>query len=331
MTAFEARQRIKFLNQGPWIRRGRRAWREIGGPPAGSSIEVAMRQRQLRRLLRSHWDDEIYLEEGIVRDSFDEALTLYQLYELAVETGYIQLEDVRDRIYRELGALLWSDGARRYLRDYSYAAIVYLAQRVELDLGFKRIPELPPVRKSTQGRFASFLSQHALWYKDRELDGWIDFLDDYQVLNVSEETDKEVLWTFLTTSRRLSKEARLWRFVAGADRLLMQLAGLAESLAVEEKPSYGMFYAYWMAKLYGYDLKRKGFVRDPAQVDWPKAMLASQRIIDQLNEADRLRGELPEGIKPQDAMSQFARRDEVVRAFWDITRKQFESDPIQFA
>ena len=252
------------------------------------------------------------------------------MYELAIETGYIQLEDVRNRIYRELSALLWSDGARRYVRDYSYAAIAYLAQRVELDLGFKKIRELPPIRKGAQGRFASFLSQHALWYKDKELDGWIGFLDDYQVLNVSEETDKQVFWTFLTTSRQLSKEARLWRLVAGADRLLMQLAGLAESLADEEKPSYGMFYAYWMAKLYGYGLEEKGFIRDPTQADWPKAMLESHRIIDQLQEANRLRGELPDGIEPQYAMTLFTRRDTVVRAFWGITRKQFENDPIQF-
>jgi hypothetical protein len=267
-------------------------------------------------------------EEGLVRDSFDEALTVYQLYELAVETGYIQLEDILDRVYRELKDLLWSEGARRYLRNYNYSGVAYLAHRVRLDLGYRKI-ELPPVRRGVEGRFASFLSQHALWYKDKVLDGWIGLLDDYEVLNDLDETDKKVFWSFLTTSeKKFRKETKLWTFVAGADRLLMRLAGLAESLSIEEKPSYGIFYAYWMAKLYGYDLGNKGFFRDNKQVDWPAALVKSERLADQLAQVDSLRGALPDGVKPQDA-ARFAQHDRIVRDFWDI-RKQFETDPIQF-
>jgi hypothetical protein len=326
----EAEERIKFLNHGPWIAKGRRAWRVISERPGGSSEHIERRQRQLRLLLRPHWEGEIDREEGLVRDSFDEALTVYQLYELAVETGYIQLEDILDRVYRELKDLLWSKGARQYLRDYSYSGVAYLAQRVTLDLGYKRI-ELPPVRRGEEGRFASFLSQHALWYQDKVLDGWIGFLDDYQVLNDLDGIDKKVFWSFLTTSeKKFRKEAKLWTFVAGADRLLMRLAGLAESLSTEEKPSYGLFYAYWMAKLYGYDLGNKGFFRHNKQVDWPAALLKSKRLADQLAQVNSLRGAVSDDIKPRDAVALFAQHDRIVRGFWDITRKQFETDPIEF-
>lgn len=330
MIETEARKRIEFLNTGPWIAKGKRAWRVIGERPQAPPM-VKEKQRELRNLLRSHWEKEIIYDEGVVRDSFDEALTVYQLYELAIETGYISFEDVRDQVHRELGSLLWSDGARHYLHHYSYSAVAYLAQRVGLDLGYKEVSQLPPVREGAEGRFASFLSQHALWYKDKVLDGWIGFLDDYQVLNDAEDTDKEIFLSFLTTSsKKFDKEAKLWNFVSGADRLLMRLAGLAESLSDSEKPSYGMFYAYWMAKLYGYDLGKNGFFRDKKQVDWPAELLKSKRIAYQLDELRKPEARLPDGIDPQSAITLFEQRDKTVRDFWAITRKQFETDPIQF-
>lgn len=330
MIETEARKRIEFLNTGPWIAKGKRAWRVIGKRPQAPSM-MREKQRELKSLLRSHWDKAIIYDEGVIRDSFDEALTVYQLYELAIETGYIALEDVRDQVHRELGDLLWSDGARHYLRSYSYLAVVYLAQRVGLDLGFKEVRQLPPIGEGAEGRFASFLSQHTTWYEDKVLDGWIGFLDDYQVLNDADESDKEVFWSFLTTSQeKFDEEAKLWNFVSGADRLLMRLAGLAESLSDSEKPSYGMFYGYWMAKLYGYDLGKSGYFRDKKQVDWPAELLKSKRIAYQLEELRRPEANLPDGIDPQSAIRLFEQRDKTVRDFWAITRKQFESDPIQF-
>lgn len=328
MIETEARKRIEFLNTGPWIAKGKRAWRVIGERPQAAPM-VKEKQRELRNLLRSHWDKEIRYDEGVIRDSFDEALTVYQLYELAIETGYISLDDVREQVHRELGSLLWSDGARHYLLCYSYSVVAYLAQRVGLDLGFKEVPQLPLIREGADGRFASFLSQHALWYKDKVLDGWIGFLDDYQVLNDADESDKEVFLSFLTTSqKKFDKEAQLWTLVSGADRLLMRLAGLAESLSDSEKPSYGMFYGYWMAKLYGYDLGKNGYFRDEEQVDWPAELLESKRIAYQLEGLSEAK--LPDGVDPQSAIKLFEQRDKTVRDFWAITRKQFESDPIQF-
>ncbi|MGR6783059.1 hypothetical protein ACU6QH_00030, partial [Aeromonas veronii] len=66
-----------------------------------------------------------------------------------------------------------------YLYNYSYMGVIYLAQRVGVDLGFLPV-ELPPIREGSEGRFASFLSQHMLWYEDPVLDGWLGFLDDFQ-------------------------------------------------------------------------------------------------------------------------------------------------------
>lgn len=134
------------------------------------------------------------------------------------------------------------------LKIYGFTSVIYLAQRVGLDLGFRQVV-LPPIREGAESRFASFLSQHVLWYEDPLLDGWLGFLDDYQVLRGEEEADKKVFSKFLKTEqRKFTNEATLWGFVAGADRFLTRIADLSDSLSEEEKPSYGLFYAYWMAK-----------------------------------------------------------------------------------
>jgi hypothetical protein len=136
----EITKRIEFLKSGPWIERGKPAWEAVSedAPELRSSKSIRKKQKELSHLFRPHWDDEIMFSEGEVRDSFDEALTVYQLYELAIENGYIPEEAIRKEVKDELERLLWSDGARSYLFDYSYVAVVYLAQRVGADLGFKK-------------------------------------------------------------------------------------------------------------------------------------------------------------------------------------------------
>ena len=175
----EIQERISFLNTGPWIKEGKDAWERIGKPPQSAKERASnsTTQTDLKELLRSHWDSEIYLHEGLVRNAFDEALTVYQLYELAIENQYLAIDDIKDRVHRELTDLLWSDGARAYLVNYSYTAVIYLAQRVGVELGFKPL-NLPSIRKGSEGRFASFLSQHKLWHEDPLLDGCFRLLDN---------------------------------------------------------------------------------------------------------------------------------------------------------
>ena len=49
-----------------------------------------LQQKKLEKLLRPHWKDDygVNEDEGKIRDSFDEALTEFQLYELAIENDY---------------------------------------------------------------------------------------------------------------------------------------------------------------------------------------------------------------------------------------------------
>lgn len=326
--ASEVQQRIDFLKSGEWVKRGNVAWDRIGTPPKSSKERKSdsETQRELRDLLRPHWKGRrIVRKEGLVRDAFDEALTIYQLYELAIENQYISVDDIKEQVQQELTNLLWSEGARDYLYNYSYIGVIYLAQRVGLDLGFLSV-KLPQIREGSEGRYASFLSQHMLWYADPVLDGWLGFLDDYQEYGDEDMSDKEVFWTFLRTRhRKFEDEAALWAFVAGADRFVTRLADLARMLDVEEWPSYGLFYGYWLSKLYGYDLMDSGYERDEEQVDWSKAILESKRIASIIDQRKR---ETKEGADPEGLLNTFKTRDDVVRQFWAHTIAHLNGAPV---
>jgi hypothetical protein len=247
---------------------------------------------------------------------------VYQLYELAIENQYIQVDDIKQRAQKELTDLLWSEGSRSYLLNYCYISVVYLAQRVGVNLGFKQV-QLPSIRQGTEGRFASFLSQHAVWYEDPLLDGWIGFLDDYQEYGDKKLSDKEVFWDFLrTTKREFKDEAALWALVAGADRFVTRLADFVGSLSEEERPSYGQFYGYWLSKFYGYDLSDKGYVRDKEQEDWSTALKESQRLA--------YFGGKSQNVS-ENVLEAFRLREAVVRKFWLGTAALLNSNPIVIA
>jgi len=324
----EVRQRINFLKSGPWIERGESAWDRIGTPPKSSKERMAgsEKQRDLTNLLRPHWKGKpIVRKEGLVRDAFDEALTVYQLYELAIENQYISVNDIKADVEQELTNLLWSKGAREYLYNYSYIGVIYLAQRVGVDIGFLPI-KLPPVQEASEGRFAAFLSQHMLWYADPILDGWLGFLDDYQEYGDENLSDKEVFWAFLRSKqRKFDDEPALWAFVAGADRLVTRLADLARLLVEAEWSSYGLFYGYWLSKLYGYDLTDDRYVLDEEQADWSKAILESKRIAHVIDQSKH--GE-ESGANPQGLLDTFKLRDEIVRELWAHTVAHLNSNPV---
>ena len=231
-------------------------------------------------------------------------------------------------MHRELTDLLWSKGARAYLVNYSYIAVIYLAQRVGVDLGFQPV-NLPPIREGSEGRFASFLSQHMLWYADPILDGWLGFLDDFQEYGDVDQYDKDVFWDFLTTKKRaFDDEPALWAFVDGADRFVTRLADLARMLSEEEKSSYGLFYAYWLSKLYGYDLSDEGYIPDDDQEDWSKAILDSKRIAYLIDQKRQAKGDGPD---PQGLLDHFKVRDGTVRELWARTIAHLNENPVVLA
>jgi hypothetical protein len=144
----ELRSRLDAIAYGPWTSGAKEAHRYLA-PPDGLVIPISGTTRidldalplsgsnkrlntQLNRVLRSHFADEEGVEsrkEILVRDSFDQALIIPQLYELAVQTAYLTVDSVRQPARRLLTNLLWSPAARHFVTAYDYIAIPMLGAR----------------------------------------------------------------------------------------------------------------------------------------------------------------------------------------------------------
>ena len=342
----ELAERISALKNGPWAARGAKAWKELAqhgiDPTIAKSDQVINlehlfrktdlpRQRRLQTLLRAHWEHWTSDAEDEIRSSFEQVLSQYELYELAIENNYIPLPAIRTEARLDLLRLLWSSAARRYLWIYNYVTIAFLARRLDLDIGFPCV--IPNVQAGNETRFASFLSQHHIWYEDALLEGWLNFLADYETLNATKD-DKEIFRDFLkSTNFRFHDENALWRLVAGAERFILILSDLKTILSDTERPYYGSFYAYSMAQFYGYRWSDKGFfTRDNNRLDWSKTLLHSNRLREYARRSltikpgiVRKRGSLTEESK---YWKLFGERNSNCENLWKVTREFLNSHTI---
>ena len=264
--------------------------------PAGS--------RSLQHLLRTH-----KIGQGItspdeikVRDSLDYALAHLMVLELAVETGYLPLDLVRDEAQRELSSLLWSDGAQQFVRYYDYVTIEYLARRLNVR-GFRNV-EPPAVNPEAGTRFAVFLAQFSDWVEDKAIREWLRFLDDY-----AKPGEHQAFRSFLKGGRT-ERSDRFDRLLYGIQRFLLSLSNLFGMLAPAERARFGLFYSYWMAKFFGYELTEEGY-RPTTQESWATIVAAH-----------------PVGIPPSADHETAAKIREmfnshlaVIQAAWDETRE----------
>jgi hypothetical protein len=274
--------RLAGVSQGPWRKKGDEARAALAPPQAASalidqagSIDLERlaqtsekaepgRSATLRQTLRWHGTGAgITSQEEIkVRDSLDYALAHLMVLELAVETGYLPLDLIRNEARHELASLLWSPGAQQFVRYYDYVSIEYLARR--LDVRGLRNVEPPPVNPEAGTRFAIFLAQFSDWVEDEALREWLMFLDDY-VDYVGEQT---VFRSFLKGEGEERSE-RFGRLLYGIQRFLLSLSNLFGILKPAERARFGLFYSYWMAKFFGYVLKEDGY-QPATQESWAR-------------------------------------------------------------
>jgi hypothetical protein len=269
---------------------------------------------RLDALFRPHWQRPITRPQDLAfRDAFDEALARLQLVELAVVTGYVPLDAVRQRTRAELMTLLWPPAAREYLRTYDFLGVRFLAARVEIDL---RLPAVsPPVSNPRAAvRYATFLSQLETWHKDPNVDEWLGFLDDYVEYD-DEPSDVE---RFLRTGKIRAKDDRradrFQRLAAGADRVLQLLADLFNVLPENERPLFGIYHAYWMQKLFGYsfDDDKRRYVKSAAD-DWSTLLMGRAFVTDTMSTP----------IEQQLVTTRVEQLKDA-SAFWKVTREFLE-------
>jgi hypothetical protein len=289
--------RVKGLLEGDWASAAAASERFLR-PPSGLISTLLTQERiskkdlltgerthvstakshEIGKVLRPHWKTRAGVSNPRqigLRDSFDEALTLLQILELSVESGYLSEDAIRSIARQRLLELLWSKGARSFVKNYDYLGVRFLAARYEIDLGLgKVIPPEPDPRAQVQ--FATFLSQHQAWYGDEGLDWWLGLLDDY-VADDDEfpEPEDEAFYSFLRSGKlpceSRTVQLRFYERADGLKRFLYLLSNLFSFLTPPVAPLYGLIYLYWMAKFFGYELNAKGYSRDPElYFDWSR-------------------------------------------------------------
>jgi len=270
----ELRQRLAGIARGPWaggmvearlklaplgkLRASMTSARTIALDEIQLSTSNKQKSRRLARVLRPHFEDE----EGITnptdiatRDALDDALMVPQLYELAVQTGYLPAEGVKQPARKILRDLLWSAGARGFVATYDYIAVPMLAARVAVTgLGEVQPPEPNP---NAALRFAGFLAHLRAFYIDEQIQTWTRFLDDY----INEENEQEMLWRYLKGERKNAPE-RAGELLAGCKLFVTSLASAFHVFDDDELDRFGLIHAYWLQKFFGYEREGSGYVKN---------------------------------------------------------------------
>lgn len=293
MHRLELRARIRGLTHGPWVHESLvfsklletadpqiiNASNTISMKSVYMSIDRKLRSRDTRTWTKyfiPHWEAKNGVIEGdeinCIRQSLDEALTYLQLLELAVQTEYLSVQNIRSIARRELVRLMWPKSVRRFALEYDYFLVMYLANRVGVDLELPSVSP-PSTRNGSQLNFALFLDQLRRSYEDQFLTDWLAFLDGFDIDEIEtpaleddiDENDYEpdvrrLLRNIQKDRRSLSPSMYLsdsQRIVLGLRSFVLFLGDFFDSLDDGEIEPYALFYSYWLAKFHGFSLEKR--------------------------------------------------------------------------
>jgi hypothetical protein len=292
----ELRARLAAITRGPWARGVIEARQELAPvdrvqsslrgarPIAIDQLVLSASNRRkssrLSRILRAHFEGGGPVEndkEIKTRDAFDQALTVPQLYELAVQTGYLPEESIRKPARTILTDLLWSEPARRFVLAYDYVSVPMLANRVGISGVASTKPPEPNPNASLH--FAGFLAHLRAFHTDEHIQAWVRFLDDYVV----EHDEQNRLWEYLREERQKAPR-RTGELLTGCQVFVLSLASAFQILSDDELGLFGLMHAYWLQKFFGYKRDRRGlFVKDVdlwGRTDsWARTIATSSRLV----------------------------------------------------
>ena len=265
----ELRQRLGAITDGPWtsgLEEARRRLAPISrfdavsmgaGPLALDQIPLSApdqeKNEQLMRVLRSHLEGEgsITNRSDIeTREALDQALTVPQLYELAVQTGYLPAERVQKPARKLFTELLWSAAARGFVANYDYIGVSMLATRI----GVSGLDALQPPQPNEDAalRFAGFLAHLRTFYSEDLIQTWTQFMDDY----IQERNEQNKVWVYLQgRDPSAPKPKRIAKLLSGCQLFVSSLASALYVLDDDELGQFGLIHAYWLQKFFGYELK----------------------------------------------------------------------------
>lgn len=311
----EIQERVYALWHGPWIEKGDVALALLKPPYPGLSVgadgsldlrgnvQVGLNDAQIDSLsyaLRPHDEDnEIEARFTPFRESLDEALGHLQLIELAIATGYVQVGDINRMVRDRIVNLLWSAPAKQYSQAYAFVLLRSLAARVDVRLFDTVVTPTEPIEDGDI-RFAAFLGELTTWFDFKELDDFLNMLDDYEPGGISSAT----LAKTVKAAKEFSPEQL--HLLVGADAFLTKAATIFGPLGEAERPLYGGYLSYWIARFFGYELKGARYERIEWRVDWSKCLLA-------------------DGLLSEEGRAVYSEAIEELKRTWEVTRQHIEA------
>lgn len=146
---------------------------------------IDMKESKLWQVLRPHWEDPQGITDQsdiALRRGFGLALNRLAALELGFSTGYLSLDSASEKIEPPVRDLLKSRAVAKFIDDYDYFQIRFLAARIELkEFKLPGLPEIPALVDSPKWDEAvgGFLNHTLKLQNDPDVQRLYSFLDDY--------------------------------------------------------------------------------------------------------------------------------------------------------
>ena len=242
----------------------------------GAQVEEALRalsamaEPDRRRVLRPHWEDPDGIKDPrdiAIRRGFDSALNQLAALEFSVSTGYLHFKTAASTIDRQTRELLASRAVARFIDDYDYFQVRFLANRIDLtEFKLPRLPELPVLDASPELDEAAtlFLKQTIELQDDAEVRLLYGFLDDYAFAGMekSDQQDRFRLWLADNGTEQAPEILRYFNSLKVAvARWAMARSELYRNRREPVQARFAVFDIYWLLKLFNAEVSTSGDVR----------------------------------------------------------------------
>lgn len=249
-----------------------------------------------RRVLRPHWEDPAGITSQTdlgLRKGFDWALNQLAALELAASTGYVSHTTATGQVGQQMKKLLQSRAVARFIDDYDYFQIRFLASRMDLpEFKLPRLPNIPALSGSpeTDTAVGTFLRQTPPLQNGKEFQLLYDFLDGLALPGIEKGCQHERFRLWLADSGSEQDEAvrkhfeTLKRAIA---KWAVERSGIYRGQPEPLQARFAVFDIYLLLKLFDAEISTSGDVSYCGS-SWLTLLAASPHFGDNREAGERI-------------------------------------------
>jgi hypothetical protein len=249
-----------------------------------------------RRVLRPHWEDPAGITDKTdlrLREGFDWALNQLAALELAASTGYLSHSKATGQVGHQMKKLLQSRAVARFIDDYDYFQVRFLASRMDLqEFKLPPLPDIPALSASpeTDTVVSGYLRQTLTLQNDEEFRPLYGFLDNLAFPGMEKSRQHERFRLWLADSGSEQDEAvrkhfeTLKRAIA---KWVMQRSEIYRDKPEALQARFAIFDIYWLLKLFDAEISTLGDVAYCGS-SWLTLVAASPHFGDNRESGERI-------------------------------------------